>query len=920
MKKLTRPSADSRFRNYLADVVSWHGYVRFLGLPTYQNNPDVPIDELYVPHALSAKYLSPDSDPSDWATKDPVALLLEKKRLVVLGDPGSGKSTLVNWFSWYLASGFSKRLPGELADLLPIPLVLRDLVLRGVSTFDGLVEAFLARPVARGLLPHRGLLQEYFQSGQILLMVDGLDEVPGDIRKIVIEMLKEGILRYPVYVLCTSRIVGYEDAAMQVSGVNKETATDDGNPDTELVKSRAVEQNLLEASYVSPFRNEQIKRFSLNWYRDQGSADLEARLLRDDFFDAICSNKSTLRLARTPNLLTMMALIYRVRARLPNGRALLYEDIAQAYLESIDTARKLKDEFSWKSKKRWLARVAFEMQLRRSNSASFSDRELLVDRQQVLDWVSSAINEAEDQVPEGYAEKYLDWITRRSGLLLPRGPDQFSFLHLSFQEYFSALYIKQQMERPDWFGSKKKDTGTDGRVSKSLLFSWSNEVRWQQPFVFLFELFAEQPGWGSKLLSLLFRNVRESGAKRKSAKAISRVSARDALLFEVLSNPHGGISAAQRREKVGQLIRAGEMEQRWLEARAPDRFFSRRSRPLLVRVLDSPLLHEYGIDWIFNQNDSLDFLFLDGASEWALARVAPRLKELSSLRALSLARTQFSDCSLLKSLQSLWWLALDSTNVSDASELIEIRSLKNLNLMDTQLSDLSFLSRAQGIEELLLDNTLVTDLNPLRHLSGLAVLSISGTKVSDISALADLSQLRDLSLDRTPVDDISPLRSLDALGLLHLGGTAIKDIEVLRGLDGLTFLSISNTEVSDLSPLKNCTKLTAIFAVRCNISDLSPLVSCGRLTHLWLDGNPLEDISVLRELNNISALSLNKTSVKDISPLCEMGFLRELFLSGTKVEDVSLLEGLNLRFIDISETFVKDVDSLENKPGLEIIR
>ena len=85
---------------------------------------------------------------------------------------------------------------------------------------------------------------------------------------------------------------------------------------------------------------------------------------------AVHRDRDTLRLARVPNLLTMMALIHRNRATLPNGKALLYEDIAQAYLKTIDEFGQIA-EFtdSLQDMKRWLGEVGLKMQQRRRRTA-----------------------------------------------------------------------------------------------------------------------------------------------------------------------------------------------------------------------------------------------------------------------------------------------------------------------------------------------------------------------------------------------------------------------------------------------------------------------------------------------------------------------------------------------------------------------
>ena len=93
--------------------------------------------------------------------------------------------------------------------------------------------------------------------------------------------------------------------------------------------------------YVAPFTDVQIKKFAQNWFTTRDRSAIRASEDSRRLIEAIHNNPYTLRLARTPNLLTMMALIHRERARLPHGRALLYTDIANAYLQSIDENRRI---------------------------------------------------------------------------------------------------------------------------------------------------------------------------------------------------------------------------------------------------------------------------------------------------------------------------------------------------------------------------------------------------------------------------------------------------------------------------------------------------------------------------------------------------------------------------------------------------
>lgn len=76
---------------YFDDLADWHGYIRFLGFPHLEDNPDVPIDRLFVEPAIADRAIRPEQDPASWPqTTSLLDALTAHPRLVLLGDPGAG--------------------------------------------------------------------------------------------------------------------------------------------------------------------------------------------------------------------------------------------------------------------------------------------------------------------------------------------------------------------------------------------------------------------------------------------------------------------------------------------------------------------------------------------------------------------------------------------------------------------------------------------------------------------------------------------------------------------------------------------------------------------------------------------------------------------------------------------------------------
>ena len=283
-------------RTYLSNVRDWHGYVRFLGLPDLRDNRDVLIDRLFVEPLLTGRYVSPDEDPSSWIDEAETVFNVLKigKPLILLGDPGTGKSTLLNFLVWLLARPTENTWTEQMGDwLLPVPMVLRELTLRDVTNFHGLLDAFLSHTMSEPLC-EGDYLDYMLNDGRAFILIDGIDEI-GDpaARKNLRSAVLNGFDLYPrCRWLLSSRIVGYEEVRFDEEEYRQTTSTEEniqpvkktlslGNiswisqPDSsEITKARQKsDTGTVITRYIAPFDDRRIEAFSHNWYaqREAGS-------------------------------------------------------------------------------------------------------------------------------------------------------------------------------------------------------------------------------------------------------------------------------------------------------------------------------------------------------------------------------------------------------------------------------------------------------------------------------------------------------------------------------------------------------------------------------------------------------------------------------------------------------------------------
>jgi internalin A len=812
-------------RSYCEAVIRWHSSIRFVGI-SINDQWDCGIGELYVEPQTSSVRIPPELDLDHWpADVQPVLeTVASASRLVLLGDPGTGKSTLVNWITFQLARKPDNPWKQKLGRLLPVPFILRE----GASGKDGGWEGVYTLSVALQL-PQRvpAEVAQAMETGQAFLLLDGVDEI-GDVqvRLDLRDAVLEAMAKYPkCRWLLTSRCVGYEEVPFDHVVVDGPMSSGDSvmrGDDLTAAAPCSSTLPIAELRYLAPFDDRRIDQFADNWFLRRVVPRERALRASQELVTAVRSSPATSPLARIPQLLTMIALIYRVRATLPNGRWLLYEQIAETYLKSLDAYRRLKVlDYPLDQKKRWLARVAFEMQLRRQSAEDEAglvktvQSDCLPTGDEVRAWIADAMNRSGFAGDPQTAGELVDYVSRRSGLLVPRGVDRsgqerYAFAHLSFQEYFAACFLRDHILSPLW----SKGNTPEG-VRKDRLRRYGRTSLWRETMLFLFEGLASLTGWPEELAEVLFGlEYEELGGSDEEAESAA------ILLAQVAVDPHSGFGIEMRR-------RAADVCCRWEVARQA-RLSSVRFdtyQPLVLAALFSDATHE-----------------LPGIWDTFVAAVA------------SYRPTR---------------LALTGIGLHNLSDLSDVASLQQLRLLNTSVTDLSTLSRLPLLRSLTLNGKSVKDVSSLTGLNDLTGLDLRGTAVSDLGPLAGLTNLQWLDVGGTQIADMKPLSGMQRLQGLLFSDTKVKDLRPLANLHGLRWLDLQRTGVEDLTPLSGMTVLQVLQFAGTAVTDLTPLAGLRRLERVLLDDTSVVDLSALAELPKLREITLLRTpvSAEEISRL-----------------------------------------------------
>ena len=402
-----------------------HGQVKVFCVGMRQ---PIPLDDVYVAVQFlddrsASKYGSPEHieeafreryrgrfiSSSD-ERKDGTVVANEKQYLMLLGGPGVGKSTFLRKIGLEALKGENGSFEH---DCIPVFLELKKFTADQINIETEITEEFRTCDFPD---PEQ-VTERALKSGKLLILFDGLDEIPAANVNNVIDKIGDFVDQYSQNRFIVScRVAAYKGGFKRFTEVE-----------------------------MAAFEDTQIETYIKNWfdstpddYRRQLDTEMGTAQKCWNTLNTI-SHQATKELARNPLLLTLLCMVYDNSQDFPQNRAALYEDALNILLKEWAAEKRIRREESMDiaDEKRMLSEIAaknFE-----ENSLFFTKDELIYQIQKFGDGNANT--------PHTFnASKILETILIDQGLFVERVRGSYSFSHLTFQEYLTANYVVRNTE------------------------------------------------------------------------------------------------------------------------------------------------------------------------------------------------------------------------------------------------------------------------------------------------------------------------------------------------------------------------------------------------------------------------------------------------------------------------------------------
>lgn len=415
------------------------------------------IDQLYTPlttvlAATKDRATEDRNEKTEHAKPEqrtmPLHQALQNRRVVLVGDPGAGKSTFLRRIAFAACETLLGRNPLAADDLIPMKPCPMPLLIR-VATLANYIHGgkghglpanrespdwlshYLHHELHQGARLDAAFFRHRLDTG-CLLLLDGLDEIPDGIgRKSMARLLDRAARTYKnTLIVATSRPPAYGGETVIPGFVTIQ---------------------------IGPLEPPAVETFVANWCRALHADEERASQHQTELLDAIRSRPEIEALAVNPVMLTALAALHWNRTRLPDQRSELYESVLNWLAQAHEEA--------WKGKRGGLSPVECLGLMQHLAFTMHSDakgRQTEITRIAAARVLAPRFRSAPEDEQLAAAEQFLEEQETDIGILVSRG-NALRFWHLTFQEFLAAkalarrdadrrklLFTDRKLYLPEW--------------------------------------------------------------------------------------------------------------------------------------------------------------------------------------------------------------------------------------------------------------------------------------------------------------------------------------------------------------------------------------------------------------------------------------------------------------------------------------
>lgn len=414
---LSSEQTEQKIHFHLNKVLNWSKEISFRDMEEAKSTTETYVD---LDFYLTPLKLSHDGNKPKKIYSIKELFNSTDKNIILLGQPGAGKTTSMKYISnliFYdeefqrgkIKYPFLIRLREfDREDEIDINSIIYDIlgILIWIETDkeDKKGEIFTEKKlikkhhISQNIELVNFFLSKYLDELQVLLIIDGLDEVPFSSRdKIIKDTSRLCLSLKQSKIILTSRV---------------------GDFNYKVDNSKEFE--------ICPLGDNQIKSFTKRWLKGESNKELLMQLKDSPFYD------TTMR----PLTLAHLCAIYEREKSIPKKPKTVYRKIINLLLEEWDhqnsVIRKSRySNFEVDRKFEFLANLAYRLNIT-LNKTVFTRNDFQDIYLEICENFS---------LPKFESQRVAEELETHSGLFVQSGYDNFEFAHISMQEYLSAEYI-----------------------------------------------------------------------------------------------------------------------------------------------------------------------------------------------------------------------------------------------------------------------------------------------------------------------------------------------------------------------------------------------------------------------------------------------------------------------------------------------